>query len=466
MDIRISKSKLCGEVKIPASKSISHRSIICAALSDSISRIDNVIYSDDILATIDVMKILGARFELNFDSMIVYGIGKDIDNTIKGYQYDNRENIIKDRQLDNTEDVIKDCQEHRVNFYDAKASNSDDETVVNVRESGSTFRFLIPLLAMMNRDVRIKTEGRLIKRPMKIYYDIFEQNGIEYKIEDRDLIILKKTGVQKAISPGIFKIDGNVSSQFISGLMFLLPMLNGDSEIEILGELESKSYVDLTIDCLQKFCVKVDNFGYKKFVIKGNQRYISTGLALEGDYSQFAFFYVAKALGSNLDIMGVDENSLQGDRKIVDIVDNYNKDKSYSFDGCNVVDIVPIISLYASVVCDSSRIFNISRLRMKESDRIEAVCDVLKNFGVNISSDMDSIYIKGGDNYLQDSDNAKKNDVVVVSSHGDHRIAMTVAIAATVCDRDVVLKDAHVVSKSYPNFWDEYKRLGAKFDVI
>ena len=411
MDIQISKAILSGKVKIPASKSVSHRSIICAALSNSKSVIKNISYSDDIVATIDVMKSLGAEFELYDDYIVVKGIDG--------------------------------------NF----SKNNKSEISVGVKESGSTFRFLLPMLSMIGSEVCIKTEGKLIDRPLDVYYDVFKKNDIGYKIDGKNFIISKSTGIDS----GRYSIKGNISSQFVSGLLFLLPLLKGDSILEIEGDLESKSYVDLTLDCLQKFCVKVDNIGYKKFAIKGNQRYISTDIDLEGDYSQYAFFHIANELGSKIEISGVDKNSLQGDKKVIEIVDNYKKDDNYSFDGCNVVDVVPIISLFACINCKESRIYNISRLRMKESDRIEAVCSVLRSLGADISADESSIYIRGVNNL---------KGGVEVDSFGDHRIAMMTAIAGSICENDIVLKNAEVVSKSYPDFWEVYSNLGGRIKTL
>lgn len=420
LDLKISSSSLRGSVRIPASKSMAHRSIICASLSNSECKISNISYSDDIVATIEVMKKIGAVFELHSDYMVVKGVG------------------------------------NRLGSFDK------EKIEVNVRESGSTFRFLIPLLAIMNSDVEVYTEGRLIERPMGVYYDILDKNNIDYTVEGRVLKIYKD-GEKKSnlksprIKTGRFKIRGDISSQFISGLLFTLPLLDGDSIIEVEGELQSKSYVDMTIDCLHRFCVKVDNMDYKKFIIKGNQSYISTDIFVEGDYSQYAFFYVANELGSKVSIFGMEEDSLQGDKKIVEIVEKYKENPNYNFDGSNVVDIVPIISLFASLCGRESKIYNVSRLRMKESDRINAVCDVLGRLGADISSDESSIFINGVE---------KLKGGVEVSSYGDHRIAMMVGIAGCLCENDIILKDAEVVSKSYPDFWRIYKDLGGKIEEV
>ena len=297
-----------------------------------------------------------------------------------------------------------------------------------------------------------------------------------------------------------FYMDGKISSQFISGMMFLLPLLNHDSEIIIENKLESKSYVDLTIDCLSKYGIEIENNEYKSFKIKANQSYISRDSYIEGDYSQAAFFAVANALGNEIDMLGVSESSLQGDRKILELLKNFgasvkfvdylisedldleknidnelkNKEssldeksnrkkllirqgckKGYSFDGSDIPDIVPIVALLASLSKGKTRISNIFRLRIKESDRLEAVDCELNKLGANI---------KSGEDFLEINGVEKLNGAVIVDSHKDHRIAMMLAIASTVCKEAIIIKDADSVSKSFPDFWEKYRELGGIYE--
>ena len=206
MDKKVYPSKLSGDIVIPPSKSMLHRSIICASLSDGVSKIDNVVYSEDIKATIESMEALGARFNLTDTGLIVQGI-----------KYES----IKEKIIDTQ----------------ASSKEKSKRTVINSRESGSTLRFIIPILTLFRGEFEIKTEGKLLERPLKPYFDIFDKEGIEYKIEGKSLFI----SCEKEIEERVFEIPGNISSQFVSGLLFMLPLLEGESKINIIGEMESKS---------------------------------------------------------------------------------------------------------------------------------------------------------------------------------------------------------------------------------
>ncbi|MEG0250839.1 MAG: 3-phosphoshikimate 1-carboxyvinyltransferase [Peptostreptococcus sp.] len=486
MDIKITPSKLSGKLKLPPSKSMAHRHIICASLANGVSEISNIAYSQDILASIDAMKALGAKFDMGKDSIKVYGIGDKID------------------LLDGSRDAASEIRKGRV------SEAGREKVKINCRESGSTIRFLLPILTMFNKNFQIKAEGRLLKRPMDPYFEIFDREGISYS-KDQESISIEGGKIFKSDK---FYMDGRVSSQFISGMMFLLALLDHDSEIIIKNKLESKSYVDLTIDCLSKYNIKVENINYKTFKVAGNQKYASRDSYVEGDYSQAAFFAVANALGNEVDLTGVFEESLQGDRKILDIVrkfganvrfldesdekklsskekitdtknfssegkainkkklsvkDKHNDKKeygkklivreenrkAYSFDGSDVPDIVPIVALLASLSSGKTIIKNISRLRIKESDRIESVCSELEKLGADIRS---------GEDYIEINGVKELEGNVVVDSHKDHRIAMMLAIAASVCKEEIIIKNADSVSKSFPDFWEKYKKLGGIYE--
>lgn len=483
LDIKVIPSKLSGELKLPPSKSIAHRHIICSALAEGVSEISNIAYSQDILASIDAMKALGARFEMGKDCIKVYGIG----NKIKLLEIDDKASDKEKRNKLEAKDIA------------TRESNNKDyieKLVINCRESGSTIRFLLPILTIFNKKFHIQAQGRLLKRPMDPYFKIFDMEGISYQKNQEEILIEGGKGLRSEK----FYMDGKISSQFISGMMFLLPLLNHDSEIIIENKLESKSYVDLTIDCLSKYGIEIENNEYKSFKIKANQSYISRDSYIEGDYSQAAFFAVANALGNEVDILGVSESSLQGDRKILDLLKNFgasvnfvdylefedldleknidnelkNKEssldeksnrkkllirqgrkKGYSFDGSDIPDIVPIVALLASLSKGKTRISNISRLRIKESDRLEAVDCELNKLGANI---------KSGEDFLEINGVEKLNGAVIVDSHKDHRIAMMLAIASTVCREAIIIKDADSVSKSFPDFWEKYRELGGIYE--
>lgn len=411
MDIRIKPNKLRGEVGGIPSKSISHRYIVSASLAKGESRIDNIIYSDDIRATIGAMRALGAEIKEGEDFLVIRGM--DVNTPPK-------------------------------------------ERVIDCKESGSTIRFLLPLLTLFEGGFTLKASGKLLERPMSPYFNIFDKEGIEYKLNKDSLEIIKN----KRLSQKTYRVRGDISSQFITGLLFLLPLMDYDSEIEIEGELQSKGYVDLTLDAMDKSCVYVDNDGYKRFKIKGNQQYKSGVFTVEADYSQAAFFIVAKALGNDLKLKNLNKNSLQGDGKIVELVENYGeKLHGISYDASEIPDIVPILALLSALSEGRSEIKNISRLRIKECDRLEAVYSELKKLGAKI----EIVSREGREDLVIEG--VQKLRGTRVDSYKDHRMAMMLAIASTVCEEDVIIRDAQSVQKSFPNFWEVFEDLGGKIEV-
>ena len=263
------------------------------------------------------------------------------------------------------------------------------------------------------------------------------------------------------LKSGEYEIDGNISSQFITGLLFSLPLLNENSKIIIKGKLESSSYIDITLDCLNKFGINIIKNSYKEFIIKGNQNYKSGNYQVEADYSQIAFFLVANSIGSNIKINGLNSNSLQGDKKIIDFIykiDNWNKKEKLILDGSETPDIIPILSLKACISKKEIEIVNIARLRIKESDRLRAIVKELSKLGFDLLEKEDSILI----NSRKDFNKIINNSPVYLSSHSDHRIAMTIAIASTYYDGEIILDNLDCIKKSYPNFWEVFLSLGGK----
>lgn len=419
-DLKIYPSKLKGEVKIPPSKSMAHRAIICAALSDKLCKIDNIDYSDDIIATIDAMKSLGATITSHKDFVEIVGICKDIQYT----QY-NR--------------------------------------IIDCNESGSTLRFLIPISLLFKGSSRFVGRGNLGKRPLTTYYRIFDKQNIKYSYE-KDILDLKIEGELKG---GTFEVEGNVSSQFISGLLFALPLLKEDSKIIITTDLQSKSYVDLTLNVMKDFGIEIINNSYKEFIIKGNQKYEGRNYRVEGDYSQGAFFLCADALGSDILCKDLNINSLQGDKEVINILKKMNADimvnkneikvkqrkklKSTYVDGSQCPDIIPIITLVSVLAKGRTEIVNVGRLRIKECDRLSAITTELNKLGAKIIEKEDSIIVDGVDGLDGD---------VKVWSHKDHRIAMTLAIASSRCKKPIIIKDYDCVSKSYPKFFEDFEKIG------
>ena len=408
----IKANKLVGEVSPPPSKSILHRYIIGSSLAKGISKIENISFSDDIIATIEAMKKLGANIEKKDNYLLIDG-SKTFD---KEY-------------LNNSE--------------------------IDCNESGSTLRFLFPLSIVKENKVLFKGKGKLFKRPLSPYFENFDKYQIKYSHINENEILLD--GVLKS---GEYQIDGNISSQFITGLLFSLPLLNENSKIIIKGKLESSSYIDITLDCLNKFGIKIINNSYQEFIIEGNQTYKSGNYKVEADYSQVAFFLVANSIGSDIKINGLNNNSLQGDKKIIDFIseiDNWNKNEKLILDGSETPDIIPILSLKACISKKEIEIINIARLRIKESDRLSATVQELSKLGFDLIEKEDSILINSRKDF-----NKINNSPVYLSSHSDHRIAMTVAIASSCYEDEIILDNLDCVKKSYPNFWEVFLSLGGK----
>ncbi|MEG1441921.1 MAG: 3-phosphoshikimate 1-carboxyvinyltransferase, partial [Oscillospiraceae bacterium] len=273
--------------------------------------------------------------------------------------------------------------------------------------------------------------------------------------------------VKGHLKAGVYELPGDVSSQFVTGLMLALPLLEGNSKIVISSPLESKGYVDITIDVLKSFGISIKNKGYSEFIIKGGQKYKPTDYKVEGDYSQAAFFLVAGALGCDIVCDNLRENSVQGDKKILDIIDKLGGKIRKLDDGgiCavrtdvmhggvidarDIPDLVPIIAVLCSFCRGESRIINAGRLRLKESDRLLAISTELKRLGVNIIEGSDSLKIVGGDLLVPNT----------VSAWNDHRIVMAIAIGACRTEGSIEIVGAEAaVQKSYPEFFEVYKNL-------
>ena len=405
MDIRIEPSQLRGTVDIPASKSCAHRALISAALAEGISVISGVSMSKDIEATIGAMTALGAEFSVDGTTVKVSGI-----------------------------------------------SSRMDKAVIDCNESGSTLRFVIPIAAALGTNSRFIGRGRLPQRPIDIYTRELGKNGVKFLTETMPYDI---TGTLKG---GIFEIEGNVSSQFVTGLLFALPLLEGNSEIRLTSHLESRPYVDITIDILRRFGITVES-SENGFRIVGGQKYKPYDYRVEGDYSQAAFFYVANALGSEVNIANLVPDSVQGDRKILEILNEtcYNGSIGcYRADCSDIPDLVPILAVLGAFGSGESVIYNAQRLRIKESDRLVTTAAMLNELGGDVAVTEDGLIIRptgrmhGG----------------TIDSAGDHRIVMAAAIAATKTDGAVIIRGAEAAEKSYPDFFKDYIHLGGKANVI
>lgn len=405
MDITIMPSKLSGKLSIPASKSCAHRALICAALADGKSVISGVSMSKDIEATIASMTALGAEFEVNGSEIIVNGI-----------------------------------------------TSPSEKAVIDCCESGSTLRFVIPIAAALGTDAEFIGRGRLPQRPINIFIRELGSKGVNFLTETMPY---KTTG---KLCGGTYSIEGDVSSQFVTGLLFALPLLEEDSEIVLTSHLESRPYVDITVDMLRKYGIVVEE-SESFYRIKGGQKYTPHDEKIEGDYSQAAFFFVANALGSDVELENLNVESVQGDKRILDIISQTNSNGSigsFRADCSDIPDLVPILAVLAAFGSGESVIYNAQRLRIKESDRLETTAAMLNNLGGDVQVKADGLIIRP----------TGKMHGGTVESFGDHRIVMAAAIAATAVDGEVVIKGAEAVEKSYPDFINDYKMLGGTADVI
>lgn len=342
-------------------------------------------------------------------------------------------------------------------LHAASEEDTDNTPVLNCRESGSTLRFLLPVSAVLSPEARLTGSERLMNRPLRELEEQLRAHGCVIQKDHRGIMI---SGELKG---GRFTLPGDVSSQYISGLLFALPLLQEDSEIHVPGKLQSRPYVDMTIAALRQSKIAVEaEYGKDGniFRIKGNQKYglRSFGLKdIEGDWSNGAFWLVAEAFGAKVTCTGLKEDSVQGDRRIRELIEEHNKPGEWTVDIGQTPDLVPEVALLALGRGDGeiTKIINGKRLRMKESDRIESVVTTVKHLGGSASATEDEIYITGvGDRKLRPT--------APIDSFNDHRIVMMAAIGALLCEGPVEILGSQAVRKSYPGFFEDYKSLGGK----
>ncbi|MDE7399149.1 MAG: 3-phosphoshikimate 1-carboxyvinyltransferase [Oscillospiraceae bacterium] len=409
MDLQIVPSELRGAVTVPPSKSVAHRMIIAAALADGVSRISNLYPSVDILATMDCMRSLGAKIDFGGDIAVIEGI-----------------------------------------------KSVPDKAVLDCHESGSTLRFLIPVACALGVNAEFIGSGKLPQRPITTFTEELPRHGITFDFSDAKSGDSLPCRVSGKLSSGCYQVDGSVSSQFITGLLFALTLTEVNSEIAIINKFNSKPYVDITLDVLRAFGSEIHE-SENKYQIHGGKRLKPHDSAVEGDYSQAAFFYVANALGANLKIHGLNEKSSQGDKKIVEICNDFTNTKNpFELDCSDIPDLVPILAVLASFCHGKSRLTNVARLRIKECDRLAAMETCLNHIGGRVSASEDCLEIEGVESLSGGE----------VECFNDHRIAMSMAIAATRCKNPLIIRGAECVRKSFPNFFDVYGEIGGRYEEI
>ena len=394
MDITIKPSSLCGTVSAIPSKSQAHRLLICSAFADQPTTLYCPETNRDMDATADCLNSLGA----------------DIVRTNDGYQ------VIPIKTVPKTA-VLPCC------------------------ESGSTLRFLLPVVGALGVDATFLMEGRLSQRPLSPLWELMEEKCCSLSRPTENTI--RCTGKLK---PGVFPIAGNISSQFISGLLFASSIMEGTSQIQIQGKLESAPYVKMTQLALDQFGISSDDY-----CVSGKLPLHSPGnMTVEGDWSNAAFFLAAKQLGNAVSVKNLNEGSPQGDRAIADILPLL--ESFQIIDGTDIPDLIPILAVVAGAK-NGAEFQDIGRLRLKESDRIESTRNMLRALGADSKATADTLTVYPA-----------KYHGGTVDACNDHRIAMAAAIAATVASGNVTILGAQCTEKSYPNFWKIYRELGGSYE--
>lgn len=408
--------KLRGAVTPPASKSITHRYLICAALADRKTVIRDFCDSMDTRATISCLKSLGAGIEIEGADITVTPIGR---NRLPA-------------------GCTLDCQ-----------------------ESGSTLRFMLPLVSALGCGATFTAGGRLPERPLSPLYEQLLEHGM--KLGGNGIMPLTAAG---ALTPGDFTIDAGISSQFTSGLLMALPLLDAGSRIVLSGKRESAPYIDMTVSVLKQFGVSVYE-SRDTFTVPGNQTFRSpVSVTVEKDWSAAANWLVAGCIGGSIECLGLEwPGSLQGDRRIVELLRSMgarietgsgvrvlpSRLHGIDADCSDIPDLVPALAVAAATAQGESRLTGIGRLRLKESDRIESVCSMLRSFGIQCSATDDSIHICGGYPHC-----------ATACPQGDHRIAMAAAVLATAADGESTIKNVDCTAKSYPDFFRDFRNLGGR----
>ena len=408
MNITITPTKLKGTITPPPSKSQAHRLILAAALAGGESVLSNMAMSQDIQATLGCMQALGAKAALRGDALSITGIGSR--RTPCGACMCGIPHL--------------DCG-----------------------ESGSTLRFLMPVALAVRGGGRFTGRGRLMERPQEPYFELFREKGISCEYQDGALVLSGR------LAPGVCRLRGDVSSQFVTGLLYALPLLEGDSRITLTTPLESRGYVDMTLEALERFGIRAECPDGRTLRVPGGQTYRPCRAAVESDYSQAAFWLAAAGLGSPLTVEGLDPDSTQGDRCAVPYFQQLAGPGRVELDIAQCPDLAPALAVRAALrPGQTARLVNAGRLRLKECDRLAAIPEELNKLGGQLTEGADFLEIRGVERLLGG----------VADSHNDHRIAMMLAVAATRAKGTVTIRGAESVAKSYPDFWEVYESLGGR----
>lgn len=422
MKAEISPHALCGTIPAISSKSDAHRLLIAAALADKPTVLSCNVLSEDIRATAECMRALGANIEYGENQITV-------------------------------EPIARDAAEQTVQL--------------DCGECGSTLRFLLPVVSALGKNGVFSGKGRLPERPVTDLRNAMGAHGVTFS---PPWVFPIETAGQ--LTAGKFTLKGNVSSQYVTGLLFALPLLPDDSEIELLPPIESKAYIDMTLSTLRTFGIAVET-AENTYKIRGGQAYKSPRqVTVDGDWSNAAFFLTAGALGAPVTVTGLNLRSVQGDKAILDVLVKMGAKievdgdavtvspaplKGVQIDASGIPDLVPILSV-AAAACETgaTTVTNAARLRIKECDRLAAVNECLTNMGVVCAETDDGLVIWGGEG-IRGGD---------VFGFNDHRMVMSMAIAATVAREKTTIREAQAVRKSYPHFFADFEKLGGNANVL
>lgn len=395
MKLKIRPSRLCGEVKAPPSKSYAHRMLICAALADGESRIHGISESEDMLATLDCIKALGAEYEKRGDTVTVTG----------------------------------------------RSGRTPEGAVFRCRESGSTLRFMIPL-SLTGASVRFEGTERLLERGVGIYEQLLGEKGVVIKKDGRGI------GLRGGLAAGDYVLRGDVSSQFVTGLLFALPEKRGKSTIRVLPPVESRAYIDITLAVLRAFGIEISEPEKNLFLIPGGQRYRAGDRQVEGDWSNSAALAAFNFIGGSVSVTGLNHDSIQGDRVCLEYFERLMTPGAV-LDISDCPDLGPVLFALAAALGHGAQFTGTRRLRIKESDRAAVMAQELSAFGAEAELSDNSVLIRPGE---------LRAPSRVLSAHNDHRIVMALTLLCSLTGG--VIDGVQAVRKSYPGYIDELVSLG------
>ena len=401
MRVEIKKGKLMGSVAAPPSKSFAHRALICAALSDGVSEITGISDSDDIAATKGCIKALGADISRKDDNtLIITGHGKNI----------------------------------------------NPNGIYNCHESGSTLRFMMPVSILKKGTATLYGTKRLVSRGVGVYNELLGEKNVDISLfED-------KIEISGLLTSGNYKMPGNISSQFATGMLLALPLTGFTSTLEITPPVESRKYIDITIDIMRRFSAYVEEKQKNLFTVHPINSYTPANVQIEGDWSNAAFFLALKSLGNDVEVSSLNKNSLQSDRVCEELFSRLDeKDSTIDVSGCP--DLAPI--LFSVAAAKNGALFTgTKRLAIKESDRAACMAEELLKFGIKCEIDDNSLKVLPG--------NIRRPNAELCG-HNDHRIVMSLSVLSTITGGTIT--GAEAINKSFPDFFERLCTLGAKVDI-